>query len=249
MAIRLCILSVLMFVISSCSLNDDNSIVINDALLVKSISTNGVLTESFVYDDNDHLITRLGSYELGATRIEFEYEENLITYNYYNDQNELVRSLENHLEGGVFTRLDEIDVNTGDVFAYRLYATNSSTCNLDSVTYFDENQEQYLNIEFDYSDQNCSAEILLIDSNPDNRSRNITVNDGKNSAIKSLGYAFYDTVFAHNRLSYTNYNDANEVIPEISYSNEFTYNELDYPITETRTYGDERIVVYSYDYY
>ncbi|MGK0386122.1 MAG: hypothetical protein ACI849_000729 [Patiriisocius sp.] len=244
-------LCLVLLIAVSCNKNDDGVMPVTtmSELLIKTVNTDGEITESFQYDAENRLITRNGTYELGAIRIEIVYQDNLIVYNYFNNQNVKVKAINNYLEQNINVRQVDIDVDTGAELGYRLYTTNTTTCNLESIGYYTSENVQFLTVGFEYTDENCSTNVTLIDDNPDNRARNNTINDNRNRAIKSLDYPFFNTVFSHNRVTYTNYREDNTIIAETSYINAYTYNQFDYPTTESRTYLDSRTIIFTYEYF
>ncbi|MEM9548790.1 MAG: hypothetical protein AAGA77_22590 [Bacteroidota bacterium] len=142
------------------------------------------------------------------------------------------------------TRRDRLDEN-GDLVEYRLYFHTPNDCWVDRIeTYRDEQLSSFF--QYTYAGENCDYEISYF-SNGNLQSRTTNINDGMPYFGQSATLDILRYEGIGNITSRTVVKD-NEVDNNGSFNAIFAYDEIGFPTSETRSYLDGKVDLYSYLY-
>ncbi|MBV1924763.1 MAG: hypothetical protein KUG68_12125, partial [Flavobacteriaceae bacterium] len=131
-------------------------------------------------------------------------------------------------------------------YNYRIFEFDGNECGVEFLEYYNSEGIILERIHYTYNSENCSYEATFEYSDFSNGHR---IYDDKNGHDASTVSEIIRRGEHHNTIENRLWSTNNDVSPNYSYNSVYEYNEEDYPVMETRTYLNESVFVYTYEYY
>lgn len=226
---------------------------VDSMLLLKEYRRDGQLLTTFTYNVDKTLSTST-SYSLdGEPKVisNYTYTENEIIIwgifassgnvnfkNVLTSVNDSLVTFEVYAEGTEF-------VST----AYKYF--NNNSCGQYRNTVRNADETIIYNATTEYIDSNCSSIIRRLDgSNPGvEYIYEENIHNDKYNPLNSTRMPFERVEKYFNILEHKSYHFSGALNNLYSYVAEMEYNEFNFPVIETRTYGNGSAVIYTYEYY
>ena len=248
MSYKIAIFLILVFIISSCSLETDPIVVttINTTPplnLLKEVRRNGVTINTYTYQDS----MLQSSTSLGNSTILTEYSysgDSIFSEQMIDGMLSFKRKYYNNSDSeGIRERSNAV----GALVDVRTYTFNASDCGYQNFVTVDPIGNQTNAGNFVFNNEFCDGSFRSFDANGNLIDSDSFLNDGKPAANSSTILPFFQVSKKYNIVSYVKV--VNEQIDSSrSYSAEFDYNIDNYPEEEIRTYFDGTIDEYLYFY-
>lgn len=234
--------------------NQDNEVTepLDSILLLKEIRVDGALKNEYTYNSDGTLASETNYSDDGPfIHTTYTYSETeIIKQGVYASSNDVAYTNKFKL---VSDSLVSFEAYHGvDELGWTQYSSfDNDPCGPFRVTVRNPDEILIYNATTEYIDENCSYITRRLDgSNPgvEYVETEILRND-KYAATNSLKLP---TERVEKRTSievFSRYQSNGSLNGNISYETEKVYNELNFPVTETRTYGNGNILVFTYVYY
>lgn len=231
------------------SVSDDQMDDASEGLLLKSVYRDGELFDYYEYDSEQRVSKRIPT--VGSGSIYFLYE--------YVGDNSILRIYdvtERLLLTDTYYRINATSYRSDRVYepiapnqdSYFIVNHTPEGCGINSrLGYYIDGSEYYSQI-FEYNGIQCNDTEVATYIN-DVVIKYVRIRDEGKFAFASTYIRETNISPKHNILSETRYNENDEVEETASFTSIFEYNDLDYPITEVRTFLNGSVQNYTYEYY
>jgi len=219
-------------------------------LLLKEILLDGVLEESFEYNEDQSI----------AKKIVYESSDHIVETAYRYTADSIITNGTNSLNTTTFSvkynRIDSDQIKseffTNDISDgfYFVYSSFSQNCGHGKSKTYSSNDISSGESTIDYIDENCSSNRSSI--NTADNSMVVTIetrNDDKNYYYESTTVNYLKAPNRGNPIRFTVKDKNNEIVNSSSYISSYTYNISDYPAKEIKEYFDGKIEIRTFVYY
>ncbi|MFK7949619.1 MAG: hypothetical protein AB8G11_18655 [Saprospiraceae bacterium] len=237
-----------LIVISSCNDdNDDDTTQYQENLLLKKVYADSILSSEYEYNLNNK-IEKIILFRDGIVNggIEFTYDEDTI----YEKSTNPNANYNRHYWIGEDTAISENYNSQHQLLSYSYSIYTDSDCGHSLYVTFDSNHvETNRSDDIEYIDDNCSVSYGASTLSP-NTSRTFQYDDKRaaGEATKiSTRYKNKNKNNLHNVIKVEYF--SNGEVEEMSFTTEYLYNSLGYPISAIQTNYNGVVTVFTYEYY
>lgn len=255
---RLLTITLITLLFFSCSKEEPTSMTdpidmepVVEVLLLKEVRLNDLLYSSYTYNTDSTVLQSIDYSNVnGLPRFikDYTYEGNSIetkvTYSNTGELNSTIKITEvNDTE-----LLEEFFDNQGELVIFNTY-TIGDDCGFSNILSADSFGNLLPSTRVEYIDENCSAiHYSQYGDDPEYIRWEYTRNDKfdpfnitKHPLLRVEGQKMVTKLVRKTQ--------AGSISTNLSYDTEIEYNEFDFPIKDTRTYGDGDISMFTYEYY
>ncbi len=239
-------------ILLGCSKDDTADPNSNDnQLLLKQVTADGVVRSTYQYFQDNQIANKQYFDENGVMfrKEVFEYTSDT-TYNNIHDGNDSLKEVIKYFDRPNNSFWRERFNAENESLGYRIYTFSSEECGFVLVNHFTTSNTNLVAVNaIAYTGENCNATSTSANSIGEIVFKEEWIRDGKNQSLKSVILDFFRIENQGNTTSYRRLDENDSVENDFSFDATFQYNTANYPTSEVRTYLDNRVVNFTYEYY